>query len=345
MPRLVSRALCLGVASTLLIVAGGAQGGAAGRGRSAGPSLLVRATPVELAAGEPGRQQVGALVFRGGLRLASDDSRFGGWSALHVSADGARLIAVSDEGHWLSARLEHDAQGRLAGLVDAEIGPLLGLDGEPLPDKADQDAESLAVMPDGVVLVGFERKHRIWAYPGPVPFESRPQPFEAPPGLERAPPNLGLESLAALPDGGLLALSEGLFDDAGGLIGWLRRGGRWSRLSYRTRDTARPSDASALPDGDVVVLERSYSETDGMFVRLRRIAARCLAAGAALDPPVVAELRPPLTVDNYEAVSPGVGAGGETLLYILSDDNFNALQKTYLMLFELRGGAAAAGCR
>lgn len=320
--------------------AGASEGGAPDVARA----ISVRATPVALAALEPGRGRVGALVFRGGLKLESPDERFGGWSALHVSADGEELTAISDEGHWMTARLRYGAQGWLIGLDGATLGPLLRVNGTPLPEKVDQDAESLAVTADGGRLVGFEREHRIWAYPGPRPFESRPQPFATPPGLERAPANLGLESLAALPNGELFALSEELLDAKGRLTGWLWRGGRWASLSYRQDGALRPSDATTLPDGDVLVLERSYSALDGLEIRLRRIAASCLAPAALLDPPLLAELKAPLSVDNYEGLSARRGPDGKTLLYMISDDNFSRLQKTYLMLFEVEPDESPKNC-
>jgi hypothetical protein len=42
-----------------------------------------------------------------------------------------------------------------------------------------------------------------------------------------------------------------------------------------------------------------------------------------------------LTVDNMEGIDAREGPGGETLVYILSDDNDNPLQRTYLPMFEL----------
>lgn len=48
----------------------------------------------------------------------------------------------------------------------------------------------------------------------------------------------------------------------------------------------------------------------------------------------VARLRPPLNVDNMEALA--IRKEGERrYLYIASDNNFNALQRTLLLKFEL----------
>jgi hypothetical protein len=40
-------------------------------------------------------------------------------------------------------------------------------------------------------------------------------------------------------------------------------------------------------------------------------------------------------VDNYEGVAAGRGPGGETVVYLISDDNTNPLQRTLLMQFRL----------
>ncbi len=85
----------------------------------------------------------------------------------------------------------------------------------------------------------------------------------------------------------------------------------------------------------MLVLERLYILRGGNVVRLKRVAAEGIRAGAVLAGETMAEFRPPLTVDNFEGVEARRGAKGETLIYLISDDNFNAEQRTLLMMFEL----------
>ena len=54
-----------------------------------------------------------------------------------------------------------------------------------------------------------------------------------------------------------------------------------------------------------------------------------------LAPRELALFEPPLTLDNFEAVDARRGPGGETLIYLLSDDNFSFRQRS-LLLFELK---------
>ena len=84
----------------------------------AGDAITINAVPVPLCVKEPDRNTVGRLHYRGGLHLYAEDSRFGGLSALCISADGQQLIALSDSGLWFLAHLVYDEAGALAGLRD-----------------------------------------------------------------------------------------------------------------------------------------------------------------------------------------------------------------------------------
>ena len=170
---------------------------------------------------------------------------------------------MSDEGSWLAGRLLHD-RGSLTGLADVEMGPLVDTEGNPLVKKDNRDAESLALMPDGSFLVGFERQHRIRHYAGDNGRLKGPAtPFPSPPGLAEAPFNGGIESLISLPKGRLFAMTEyWIVDDR--VRGWIRRGSEDCKpLGYRFERALRPSDAALLPWGDLIVLERAYNPERG----------------------------------------------------------------------------------
>ena len=49
----------------------------------------------------------------------------------------------------------------------------------------------------------------------------------------------------------------------------------------------------------------------------------------------IAEIAPPLTIDNSGGIANQTVRDGRRYLYIVSDDNFNPLQRTLLMQFEL----------
>lgn len=297
-------------------------------------SIELHTAAVPLDASDPARAVVGRLGYRGGLRLTSPDPRFGGLSALHVDADGVGLLAVTDQGHWLRARLTYDGTGLLSGVEQAEMGALGDTLGQPLLGKVNQDAESLALLVDGSWVVGFERRHRLWRYPPGPTLQGAATPLSTPQDLVKAPENGGVEALATLRDGRLVALCEELLVGSG-VRGFVREGRRWRKFVYPVAGLARPSAAAGLPSGQLLVLERGYSPDAGLTVRLRRVRARHLRKNALLTGDLLAEIQPPLTVDNFEGLAARRSATGETLVYLLSDDNFSADQRTLLLLFAL----------
>lgn len=298
---------------------------------AAAETIPIDARAVPLDASDPERSRVGRLEYRGGLQLSSPDPRFGGFSGLLVSDDGARLIAISDEGWLLTGRLVEDAGGRLIGLADGKLAAVRADDGSPLGGsaKSEADAESLTTDADGGLLVGFERHHRILRYPAT---DAAAQPVAAPPGLDAAPENEGLETLARLQDGRLLALTEGLAAP-GGVVGWVGALGDWRRLTWVTSQGFAPTDATALPGTDVLVLERRFPPPGA---RVRRIPTAAIVEGGVLDGDEIARFEGPLTVDNMEAIAARPAADKSSIVYLLSDDNYNrVLQRTLLLMFRL----------
>ena len=308
--------------------------------------LVIQATAIPLKLDDPAATNVGRLVWRGGVSLTANSENFGGWSDLHVAADGRSLRAISDVGGWLSAEIRLDSRGHLIGLGAARLGQLRGLDGKALASKQDADAEGLARLTDGSWLVSFELRHRIWRYPAGNEAEGlglagTPVPVEGPPQLQRQPANGGLEAITSLPDGRLVLLSEEYSETAGTTMGWIGEpaaGGsfRWRSFDYAAIPDFRVTSVATLADGSLVTLERAFDPIRGVRVRVMRFAARDLVAGATVRAEELAFLAVPYAVDNLEGIYATRGPRGETLLWLLSDDNFNRAQRTILLLFELR---------
>ena len=287
------------------------------------------------------QDKVGRLRYRGGLTLTSSHPRFGGLSSLRLSEEGGRVTFVSDEGSWLIARLVHDDRGHLLGLAETELGILKDLEGRPLLDKLKADAESLVRLSDGSLVVGFEHEHRLWRYEAPNGRPDGTPTVVAPPAdLDKAPANGGIEALVAQEQGGLLALTEyWIVDDT--VRGWTHGPERWQPLGYLFAGAYRPSDMARLPSGDMVVLERAYNPDRGIVgVRLRRVSRKSVKAGAKLESRLIAELAPPLSIDNFEGIDAVRAKNGETLIYIVSDNNFRTGdQRTLLLMFSLDEGS------
>ena len=318
---------------TVLAVAGGCVAVAGGAAPNVG------AIPVVLDGQRPEASEVGALRFRGAIELP-DGGGVGGLSGLWVSGDGNRFLGVSDNGRTLTGRLSYDGDGRLAD-AGGFVARNLPLDERKGLVGRMNDSEDVAQLPGGGWLVSFERNHRILRYgTGSERPEGEPERLPAPPGLEDAPGNGGPEAMAALADGRLLVIEEG--DDNGGeeRRAWigkagLKTGGDWRPLTYRTAPRFRPTGAAPLPDGGALVLERRVSLLGGWASRIVHVPADALRPGATIDGVELARLEPPLLVDNFEGIAVRPGKDGDLLVYIVSDDNRSALQRTYLMMFAL----------
>jgi hypothetical protein len=299
--------------------------------------VAVRATPVALNPSDPTQRVVGHLEYRGGLQLVSEHPRFGGISSIRVLPDGERLVGITDEGLWLSARPVL-RKGLLEGIEDVEMGPLLDPGGKAPEGKDARDAESLALCRDGSFIVGFERRHRLLRYPaGSGRPDGVPTAVPSPPGLEASPLNGGIEALVSLPGGALFALTE-YWLEKDQIVGWTGGPGHWKRLGLRFEGALRPADAALLPGGDVLILERAYNAERGIVhVRIRQIPESSIRPGAALGGRVVAEFAPPLVLDNYEGIAAARDRSGETHVYLVSDDNLDRVrQRTLLLMFALR---------
>jgi hypothetical protein len=299
--------------------------------------LAIEARALPFSTGEDARSTVGKLVHRGTLRLTSDDGEFGGISGLIVSDDGTRFLAITDASHWLTGALDY-RDGKLVGARGAEIGPLLAPDGGALSGK-DGDAEGMAGSLDGDVYVSFEGKHRIWRYPfGADGLGARPTVVATPGDLARASANKGLEGITRLNDGRLLALTESLHDENGDIRGWLLADDAEALpVLLKRRAPYDLTDVRQLENGDVLTLERRFNQWSGVGFAMRRIAAPKFPPSAPLDGEVVADVGMNFIIDNMEGLAVRKGADGETFVYVVSDDNFNApLQQTLLMMFELK---------
>ena len=312
---------------------------------AAADPLDVSARWVPLDKDDPERKTVDELIWRGGLVLTSSDDRFKELSALLVSGDGLRLTSVTDTGYWVTMNLVYDLAGNLSDVNGGEIGRLRGLDGNPLSmvrdgvldEDKDWDAESLARLADGSLVVAFERIHRLWRYsPGiDVAATRHPEPSEFD-TLTRGS-NDGVEALVTLANGELLAIVEGRKTVVTTSDAYLLHDGDWEPLSYPHDEGFRPTGATRLPDGDVLVIERCFKVCNWKTrIRLRRLKKASIVPGARLEGEKIAELKDPLTVDNFEGVAVRHDdERGETLVYLLSDDNGKPIQRTLLLMFAL----------
>lgn len=118
--------------------------------------------------------------------------------------------------------------------------------------------------------------------------------------------------------------------------GWLIKPEGSSSISLKAIKPFKLTDLAVLPNGDVLTLERRFTPMGGPGFQIRRIDGASIQPGATLDGKVLARAGLPWSVDNMEGLDIRRGADGRLLVYIVSDDNFNPLQRTLMMMFELK---------
>lgn len=290
------------------------------------------------------RTRFGSLEYRSGLVLTSSYRGFGGLSGLRLDAKGERFLAVSDQGGWFTGRIRY-ANGKMTGLDDVEAAPLLGAEGRPITEKRLWwDSESIAR--DGnLVYVGLERVNQILRYDfAKGGTRARGEAMPVPAGVRKLPYNKGLEALVVVPRdtqkaqplaGTLIAFSERGLDADGNLTAFLIGGPSPGQFSVRRTEKYDISDAVLLASGELLILERKFSWFTGVNIRIRSIPLKSIAPGALVDGPALFAADLGHEIDNMEGIDAHVTAEGETVLTLVSDDNFSLLQRTLLLQFTL----------
>jgi hypothetical protein len=119
--------------------------------------------------------------------------------------------------------------------------------------------------------------------------------------------------------------------------GYILSGPRRGAFEVARSDDFDVTDLAFLPSGEVLLLERRFSILRGVGARLRRLAPDAIRPGARADGPVIYEAASSHVIDNMEGICVYQHAG-ETVLTLVSDNNFNtSLQRTLLLEFALVG--------
>jgi hypothetical protein len=281
----------------------------------------------------------GSLEWRSGLVLTSAFHGFGGLSALRLDPKGVKFISLSDKGSWFTGRIVYSGR-EMKGLADVEASPMIGPDDKPITTRGWFDSESLAL--DGsLAYVGLERVNQVLRFDFSKGFtRSRSEVVPMPAAVKKLPFNKGLEALVFVPKGQplagtLIAMSERGLDSHGNLIAFLVGGPTPGQFSVRRTNNFDISDAVLLPSGDLLILERKFSLFSGVGIRIRRIPLKSIGPGAVVDGPSIFDADLGQEIDNMEGIDAFVTPEGDTVLTMVSDDNFSLLQRTLLLQFTL----------
>jgi hypothetical protein len=280
----------------------------------------------------------GPLAWRGGLELTSTNNKFGGLSGLIMADECTSLRAVSDAGRWLTATVTYN-ENVLSGLTAASLTPILDDKGKPPPSKRWGDAEAIASGPNGKTIVGFESRTRVGAYDlSGKGMTARFQNLNPPKDIMRGKRNGELESVGYFNNGALkgyyVAVAETNLDSQGNTKAWAWNGKRSIAFSIKQLASYEITDIALLPDGGVLVLQRSYTAMALPGMAISRFPASAIKQGKTVQPETLLDVRAPFyAIDNMEGLAV-CERNGELRLNILSDDNFKTgLQRTLLLQF------------
>lgn len=255
--------------------------------------------------------------------------RFGGFSAL-LSLSGGRLRAFSDRG-FLFTFVEPDR---------AEEAPdTRRINGLPFKDQAlypllwDIESATIDTRSKGDYWVGFENTHAIHRFS----YKTEPENVRIFDGLvEDWYSNAGLEAMERLSDGRFLMLPEGR-SEALIFASDPVEGGEPVVFSYQNPAPGfAVTDLAQMPDGRVLLLMRdvdwgSYPPFAGKLA-IMDAPAKGLGPGSQwlVAPKVLFDFDEVLPPENYEGIAVREQDDGSVAVWILSDDNFAAMQRTLL---------------
>lgn len=286
----------------------------------------------------------GPLEFVGGLELTSTSVDFGGMSAFRFMQPGADFIGVTDTGFWFFGNVARDGEGRPSGFGGFRMQPMHDPGGSTTDPRWGIDAEGLAIR-DGTATVSFERAHRI------EQFSIEPDGMKPPIGqLDFLIPrrelrlNQGFETVAhAHPhgqhEGALVAVTERSLDRHGNIFAAILEGPKKGIFTVRRDSDFDVTDGAFLPNGDLLLLERSFSFPVGLRMRLRRIYGESIAEGAVADGPVLFQAGMSYQIDNMEGLDVWTRADGAQMVSIVSDDNHSLIQRNLYLEFVLHDEA------
>jgi len=271
-------------------------------------------------------RHLGAFELKQAWSLTSDYSAFGGYSAL-LPRPGGRLMAIAD-----NARLFEFSppSTRYAPSISAEVLP--GRERQ----RKNRDTEAATEDPaTGTVWVAREDSNAI----------SRIDPaFRSfvnirPLAMRDWPRNVGPEAMVRLHDGRFVTIEEGF-------AGWFESrlhpavlfprdpllGDKTADFTFAGSPNFSVTDMAQLPDGRVLILQRRL-----LWPFPLHFAGRIMIAdpaeirpGAVWQSIEVAKLTSTMPVDNFEGMAIEPRADGRVTVWLISDDNHAATQRTLL---------------
>ena len=273
-----------------------------------------------------GELDLGEVRAVGAWELDSPNHHFGSYSALVSLGDGS-VLAATDTGR------------RLRFAPPGNAGPAARFDYFALLTTGEKRLFDIEAMTrdagTGQVWAAYENTNLIERYSAALRSEARARPT----AMRGWSSNAGPEAMVRLADGRFVVLSEASRRWFAGDVPAVLFAGDpvegAAELAFRYRPPAgyRPVDMAALPDGRVLILVRKvvWSIPPGFAGKIVVADPAAIRPGETWSGRVIAELADPLPSDNYEGLAIEPAAGGDVVLWLISDDNSIRLQRTLLL--------------
>ena len=286
----------------------------------ADPPQEMTVTPVDHDSGLPDGWRLAGL-----WEIESRAIQFGGFSAL-VPVTGTKLQAWSDRG-W-SLEFAAPQAGRMdmrfaPQAVESDFG-LRVLDIE----SATRDVRT------GRTWLGFEFEHALHR----IAADGTPDGVRDLTGEVEWPANAGAEGLVRLEDGRFLLFPERA-NEALIFRGDPVEGAEFTafRVEWPREDYA-VTDAGLLPDGRVLLLMRDLAWATPPFSTFLAVGdPGDIAPGGVWKPEELLDLDAVLPRENYEGLAVILAPGDVVDIWLISDDNFSAFQRTLVAKLEWGG--------
>lgn len=268
------------------------------------------------------------VEFLGSFVWHQPDSDFGGFSDIHVKADGTGFIVLSDRATMRWGKLHRDPAGRIDAIAVEGQTRLRDSEGKALQPGYLGDSEGMAVDARNRIHISYEGLTRIVRHDDPTaPAKVLPHP----PEFRTMQRNSSLEALALLPDGTILTIPERSGALQRPFPVWRFRNGKWDQpFSIPRRGDFLIVEADIGPDGRFYVLERDFMGFLGFRTRIRRFE---ISGDSISNEQELLRTRP-LQYDNIEGMSVWRDETGIRLT-LISDDNFSRLQRTELVEYRI----------
>ena len=289
----------------------------------------VRFEKVEIPAKELSRPHLGPFELVGIWQMSSSHRGFGGFSSLAPVGDG-RLLSMSDRGFYIFFA----PPGR--PMTPIQYDMVFSRLAKP---KANRDIEAIAWDAESKTAWTAQENYNAVARLHWRDGRFHLSGFCAPPVMALWGSNSGPESMTRLADGRFVTISEGFpqngtdrYHEAAIFASDPVDNPEGERFFVEGIPGFKPTDIAQLPDGRALVLFRRpvWPFPVRFAGRLAIGDPSAIAKGKTWRLREVARLSSVLPVDNFEGLAIEPREDGKVDVWLISDDNMSAFQRTLL---------------